>query len=480
MAHGIVVRPAAFAAVVFCAALTAHAAIAPCPASKPLGAHIELRIEHTDQFYARSSRVRAWFELEPPLYDGAFNKKLLAPWTAKEIIWRTTASTCRDTAAYGDCRCPASRASGTVDLSSGYATYQPVGPRLSVLFPEEIRTSADVQVECFDGVNKNLQGASLHLTSVFNVLPRGDTARGVYVDASGCYDAQGRLKPECVKQPERFALLPFAGSGEIRDSGNGSEALSKARWEVCCGCGIAPRGGMEGETDECGDSAQQRGLFEVAIDTAKALRGNLRPRIDRFENEKRLAEQYRSDFETVSRSCAGWDISIELLKALLGGANAPESAQTLVQIFEILEKVADEDPSILLNVVEGLPLPASLEFTFLGVDGFTIGALWDSAAEVYEGALEVDQADSIPQMRQRLEDCSDVPLVSNLVYDDAKLHLRHLEAAVRELPAIRELATRIEQADTEVYNRWVAYHRACLEEAECRGTDPAQCGAAPP
>jgi len=465
-----------------CIMATAGADVLPCPDAKPLGAHVELRLAHSEPSFTRDSRVRVWFALIAPDTYGTYAARLMVPWAAKEMTWRTTANACRDGTSFGTCSCPATRASGTADLSGFYATYDASDPDLSLMFPDVIEASADVRVKCIDGGNEvGETGAGLALPATFAVRPRRTDSDGLFqANASGCYDENRQKSEECVLHPERFAVMPLAGNGVLDSSDGGFRTSNNARWEVCCGCGIPPRDGMEGETGDCGDAAQQRGLFEVAIDSAKALRAELGPRVDRFQQEKRLAEQYRADFELVSSSCAGWDISIELLKGLLGGTNAPESAKTLVQIMDLLDKLVDEDPSILLNVVEGLPLPESLEFTFIGADDFTLGTLWDGVSTVYEGALEVDQAGSIPQMQQRLEDCAGVPLVSNLVYDDAKQHLRHLEAAVRELPAIRELTTRIEQADTEVYNRWVAYHAACLEEAECRGTDPATCGPAPP
>jgi hypothetical protein len=40
--------------------------------------------------------------------------------------------------------------------------------------------------------------------------------------------------------------------------------------------------------------------------------------------------------------------------------------------------------------------------------------------------------------------------------------------------------TRIEQSDTDIYNKWANYHRACLQYAECKGLDPAVCNPPPP
>src|SRR5215210_6100243 len=64
-----------------------------------------------------------------------------------------------------------------------------VGPDLSALFPEEIRNSANVRVQCFDGGNEVAEtGAGLALPSTFGVEPGGNNTATFSVNPSGCRD----------------------------------------------------------------------------------------------------------------------------------------------------------------------------------------------------------------------------------------------------------------------------------------------------
>ena len=71
-------------------------------------------------------------------------------------------------------------------------------------------------------------------------------------------------------------------------------------------------------------------------------------------------------------------------------------------------------------------------------------------------------------------------MVAGVTFDGAREYLNHAEAAVRELSQALPLMTRIEQSDTDIYNKWHDYHRACLDYAACSGRDPAVCNPPPP
>ncbi|HVS30942.1 MAG TPA: hypothetical protein VMS98_05755 [Thermoanaerobaculia bacterium] len=451
-------------------AITA-ATVQPCPAGRPLGGNAEMQLETShDITVSRSGRARIWFDLAPML-SFAWRVDLAAPWTATEMTWRTEADECVDLPdpEGRNCRCPGARGSGVADLAhGGSVTFHPTDPYLYITFPQELFDSTVVDHHCTHRSGDSKGGIGLKFLDPIEIMPRGRSAWAIFVDGTEC---AGESPPsDCYQHADRYAVIPFAGSGLLTwDRGHGNESNQRVQWEVCCGCGEPPRQGMEGEDDPCGNDDQERGLLEVAVAMAQAHRNELRPRFERYQENIRLAEMYRSDFELVSNSCAGWDIALTLMQALLGGPSAPKAAQALGQLTGIIQKVLAGDPSVILSGAD------SVSIDLLGVKGFTVGNLWDAAAGIYGAALAVQNAGSLEAMKERLEECAAVPLVSDLVYNDARKHLRHLEAAYQELPAIHQLTLRLEQADIEVFNRWHAWHRSCVQEAECRGTDPDEC-----
>ncbi len=450
--------------------------VEPCPPGNPLGAHIELRTSGTANglAFSRTGKVKIWFDLAPS-GPSQWRYELSQPWSASHLTWRTEASGCVDLPdSYGEvCRCSPSRASGVVDFpgDSGYGSFYPLDPQLSVHLPDSIMNSADVPFECVRRDAGSSGRIGLFASGVEDVRPyENSTVRAFFVAATGCFDAEGRMSPDCAAHPELYAVIPFAGSDRRTDAYGSDEVTRTMRWEVCCGCGIPPREMPEGENDPCGDPDQQRGLLEVAVDRANALRAQTAPRIQGFEQHWRQAEAFKSDFELVVNSCAGWDIATTLLGYLAGGPNATQSAQAFSQGLGMLQQLLVQDPALVLS--------AGSAFGLEGWD--VVNDSWGLLSTLYSAGLDISSAGSVAGMKAKLADCARVPLVSHLVYDDAKLHLEHLEKALTELREIHRLSTETEQADTEVVNRWGAFHRACLENAQCRGLDPALCGPPPP
>jgi hypothetical protein len=477
-------NPRWFAACLAVAAAPLFAAKDPvCPAGQPLGGHVELRFRYSPENHTRTARLRAWFDLVPEQRQGM--TYLAQRWTATDMLWRTDSSSCVDKPDPDNetCRCKPRKDKGktSFDAADRKPEFHALYPELHVPVPTAAAESLIAEDFRCQGASSGSAGPSpLPVDYTYHVVPREIDLPAIRVKPSGCLDEDERVTPECAKAIKKFAVLPFRGSGELEES----EILkTRVLWEVCCGCGEPPRGEAEGETDPCGDAKQQRGLLEVSIARSVALRNDLRPRLERYKFNREQANNYRSDFELVSSSCAGWDIAMTLLTALIGGAGAPKGAGALTaadeaaqaaasaftQLLEIMEKVLDGDPTVILSGVEGA------EIDLLGVKGFTLGSLWGPASEIYQLIGDAKDGKSIANMKQRLEDCAGVPLVSDPVYKDAGQYLDFLEAAAREVPAIEKLTTRIQQSDTDVYEKWVKYYTSCLEEAQCRGTDPKEC-----
>lgn len=447
--------------------LAAAEPVRPCPASKPFGIHMEQHERHRGLAMSRSGRLQLWARYPDPV-----SKTVPESWT---VIWRAETEACIDVP--GDdqmCGCGSAQRAGVSPISpSAGFFFDPFGPELRVYLPQELETFDLIETVCVGPNGAATGGGPPMLWAEINILPvQQDGA--IVVAPTGCKDAQEEWTPECMKHPERFMRIPFRGDEELVSVHPGNlgsaEKRLRVRWEVCCGCGEPPEGAPEGEEDPCGSSAASRGLLEVAINRASALRANLRPRVERYEHNRHQANQYWSDFKLVTNSCAGWDAAMALFQALLGGPTAAGTTDAFTDVFTVISKLLEEDPSAILSGAGGLEL---------GGDA-ALWDLWVAANDLYSVFLNSQDPNSFASQRRRLQDCSHVPLVSDLVYEGAAKYLEHFEAAIRELPEIERLTTEIQQADTAVLEAWHRYYRDCIKEAECRGTDPAACGPPPP
>jgi hypothetical protein len=277
--------------------------------------------------------------------------------------------------------------------------------------------------------------------------------------------ARDPLAPDCVRRPDLYAAIPMSGQDTDVSTVGDEEMTSTMRWEICCGCGEPPRDRPEGENDPCGDPSIQRGFLDVAISNAQQKRNDLRPRFERFQQHWSQAMGAQSSFNAVVGSCAGWDIAMTALGGL-AGEGAPAA---LITIFGILDQLLDQDPSAVLTAGALLP----------GPEGAAVADAWGLLTALYGLATDFSNASSIAGMRAKLEGCAGTPTVDDRLYAAAGRYIDELEKAFAELPDISRLKTEIAQADADVFNKYAAWHRACLENARCRGLDPAICGPPP-
>jgi hypothetical protein len=460
-----------------------------CTADKPMGGHVELRFRYTPEDHSRTARLRAWFDLIPEQERG--RTYLAQRWRARNMTWRSESSPCSDRSDPANEKCGCARSENEGKASFAAADSKPeffaLAPELHVAIPADAAESLIVKDLRCEGPSSGSRGPNpLPLSDAYHVAPENPfELPTVLVSSSGCLDEDEQITPECAKAIRKFAVFPFSGNGDLDES---PYLKTRIQWEVCCGCGEPPAADISGETDPCGDAKQQRGLLEVAVANSDRLREELRPRLQSYRDNMDQAANYRSDFVLVSNSCAGWDLTMTLLTALIGGAgagkqladapqavkSAQSAAAAFTQLLEIIEKVLDADPEVILSGVEGA------EVDLLGIEGFTLGSLWGPASEIYQLLSDAKNETAITNMRSRLEDCAGTPLVSDLVFEDAERYLDSLDAATRELPQIQKLTTQIQQADITTYERWVAWYNACREEAQCRGTDPEECAPTPP
>ena len=58
-----------------------------------------------------------------------------------------------------------------------------------------------------------------------------------------CVEAPDDQRRDCILHPDRYAVIPFSGSGRVGDaSPGGTDVTTDRKWEVCCGCGEPPSG----------------------------------------------------------------------------------------------------------------------------------------------------------------------------------------------------------------------------------------------
>jgi hypothetical protein len=439
--------------------------VKPCPASKPLGGHLEIRDRYIDrEGYELSTRHRMWFRLEPPV-DWQWPSVLSVPWHSRELIWRSAATACVDLPDRDNeiCRCNPKSASGRTAMTGVDISFHPMKPELSISLPDEIRFAVKEKLEC-EGPHSSSSGTSPSgLPSFIGFAPAELGFETMITAATPC--AGNTPAPDCVRRPDLYAAIPMSGQDTVVSIYGDDEVTSTMRWEICCGCGEPPRDRPEGENDPCGDPSIQRGLLEVAINNAQRLRDDLRPRFERFQLHWRAAQGLRSKFIAVVASCAGWEIA-ETILGTLAGEGAP---QAVVGILGFLEQVLDQDPSAVLS---GAALVGPAE-------AGAVNDAWTLLTTLAGAASDVSNAASLAGMRSKLEDCAGTPTIDYKLYSDAKGFIDELEQALNEVPDMGRLKTEIVQADTDVFNKYAAWHRACLEDARCRGLDPALCGPAP-
>ena len=473
----------------------------------------DYRVKDRDYFEC-SGTARMWFRLHP--FEPSWPHQLRGIYHADAIDYRVRVLGCTDVPdPHRVCTAPGQpETRGRMEIGpvgrfgvdmlgapGGTFSFIPLVPELSFLtLADEIRHDNTTPLTCVDLGPGGGQGTSeWSLPVIGDIRPwsheecDNPLRHSACTPATMCQGATGDQHRDCLLHPERYAVIPFEGSERVVTSTGGVDVTIGYRWEVCCGCGEPPSGPPpEMSQDPCGDLGIQRGQMQVAVDTSALLRRRLKPHRVAYDRAKQQASQYRPDFDFVARSCAGWDIAVMLTQALFGGVGAAEGlgptegAQAFSKLMSLVEGVLEQDPTLpltmFLSAAEELEVAGetALEVKLLGIEGWTASGVIDTVGTVTDGALEFLSRDEIQTQRDRLEDCTDTPLVAGITFDDARRYLDYAEEAARELSEILPLMTRIEQSDTAIYNAWHAYHRACLDYAACTGRDPAVCNPPPP
>ena len=291
---------------------------------------------------------------------------------------------------------------------------------------------------------------------------------------------QGYLSP--VVGAGILPSVPSCGDPEVRTLEGGGTIMRGSFSGACDGCcpQIAAswsvcREGVEcpppppvpgGETappeqkdpcDRIGNLPSHRDLCRDQLDL---LTAGLEPHLEAHDALIARADENREAFAAADLQCEIWDQTEKLLKTLITGGmgRAGEAGRALLYLADVLEKAQSGD---LASLFYPETLQKFLEYK---------GKVDDLYAEL--------TADEVTLMQSRLQEC--VGKVDNET-------LRKAEAVVADLVAAKalwesEVAPGLNDMRTKGYACANWDHQvwsACREEAECRGTPPADCGPEP-
>jgi hypothetical protein len=241
-----------------------------------------------------------------------------------------------------------------------------------------------------------------------------------------------------------------------------------ASWSVCregVACppppepetGAAPPPAEEDPCDRIGNLPSQRDLCRNQLDL---LTARLEPHVQAHADLIARANENIDAFASADLQCEIWDQTEKLLKTLITGGmgRAGEAGRALLYLADVLEKAQGGD-------LASLFYPEELQ-KFLEAKGLVD----DLYAEL--------EADEVTLMQKRLQEC--VGKVGNETLRKAEAMVADLVAAKaiwesEVAPGLNDLRSKGYECADWNHQVW----RACLEEAECRGTPPADCGPEP-
>lgn len=220
------------------------------------------------------------------------------------------------------------------------------------------------------------------------------------------------------------------------------------------------------DPSSCPDASPQEAQLGLSRDQYDFRRNELSKLWDGFQTEWNQAQQLRSDYELVIRSCALWDIGMKLAEFTV--SEGGEGGKAFVELHEIVKKVLEQDPSVVLGIAPE-------------IDGVKPSEVWETVMAVREGASSAAAAGSVSGMKEKLEQCAGTPMVSDLVWQDAKSYLDHLGDALGRLPAIHEKMSQIDHQADDLWNWQQKVYTACMDHWNCLGVaGPPDCTAPPP
>jgi hypothetical protein len=244
-----------------------------CPADRPLGGRVKLDYvtRFSPHFYVgpaeSQNRILLWFPLVPAYKPYVFQNKVVetsrtARYELAASVLNYEISTSGYTSSYkdSDCKVPAQSRNGSIQFGDYDASHTHPGlrfirfralyPDLTIQGPKEIDAPWPDQGICRDRAHpdKTYQATAPSIMSDLDIGPEscGTLPNNFCTNAGYCSLGHTIADPsvmrECLARPEKYTVIPFAGSGT--HSGEFDDFPSvQVKWEVCCGCGTKPETG---------------------------------------------------------------------------------------------------------------------------------------------------------------------------------------------------------------------------------------------
>lgn len=246
-------------------------------------------------------------------------------------------------------------------------------------------------------------------------------------------------------------------------------ALQKTSWNLRAEIGPCDRqrdlgGAPPPANDACGPPTSQLALLNLALDQERALLELNGQQYRDIRQLQQQARQWQNDYDQASRDCKLFQVAKFLTNFLVGNeaGTIGKAGKELSNFLSFLDKMASGDPSWILP---------NTEFK----EYFSVEDAW----EAFQNAYGLIAPDSTPEgLLAGLRSCGS-PTISG-VMEGAVTYLRLLQQIEPKAREANKTLNDIRDKDQEVLNRWNDYHKACVDRANCKGTDPKACDAPPP
>lgn len=312
--------------------------------------------------------------------------------------------------------------------------------------------------------------------------------------AGGYHDTDGYLVPQLGHHPPQPSPRMDPAIRTIRGGKMEGEYSGpvppysnvQARWLICregvdCSTPPPPPAPAPSKTP-CPPPTSERAVLDNLQQQEAAYLCHAQDAFQKVRALQNQADQYRSDFELVSRNCNLWMVARTLLGFMVGKFSPRGEIEIPVTQF-------GPDGSVIGTTWQVIETEAGKQFYLVldGLDKMTSGDSswvlpnteykdWVSLEDAYEGfqiAYDALKESSPESMLEGIQECG-APGPDN-IYQDAVHFLRLLEEEHDALGEENRLLNIVRQKDIDLFSEWSKYRDACREYQECIHGDPSSC-----